>query len=41
MTLSLTAIHPAYWLPGCTLATSLFILGMYPVQNLETVYALR
>ncbi|KAF2163221.1 hypothetical protein M409DRAFT_68536 [Zasmidium cellare ATCC 36951] len=37
----LTVISPAYWLPCCTLLSSLFVLFMYKAEQVSTLYGLR
>ncbi|KAI1343701.1 major facilitator superfamily transporter [Xylariaceae sp. FL0016] len=40
-TLMITVIRPRYWLPGCLLAWSLFVLFLYKCNTASQFYALR
>lgn len=39
--LIITVVRPRYWLPGCLLAWSLFVLGMYRCNTAPQFYVLR
>ncbi|KAH7258923.1 major facilitator superfamily domain-containing protein [Fusarium redolens] len=40
-TMMLTLIKPRWWLPACTMAWSLLVLGMHKAEAVKTLYILR
>ncbi|RKK95493.1 hypothetical protein BFJ68_g14779 [Fusarium oxysporum] len=40
-TIMLTFIKPRWWLPACTMAWSLLVLGMHKAETAKTLYILR
>lgn len=39
--LIITVVRPSYWLPGCLVAWSLLVLGMYRCDTASQFYVLR